>query len=59
MSRGLTPHDESFRKVFGDPVLARQLIQNYLPESVVEQLDLTVLWAESESFVDDELARVR
>ena len=55
MSGGLTPHDESFRKVFGDPDLARQLIEHYLPDSVHEQLDLTVLSAESESFVDDKL----
>ena len=34
MSPELTPHDESFRKVFGDPELARQLIEHYLPDLV-------------------------
>jgi predicted transposase YdaD len=55
MGPELTPHDESFRKVFDDPDLAQQLIENYLPEPVVKQLDLTVLSADSESFVDDKL----
>ena len=55
MSPELTPHDESFRKVFGDPELARELIAHYLPEPVVEQLDLTMLSADSATFVDDKL----
>jgi predicted transposase/invertase (TIGR01784 family) len=55
MGPELTPHDESFRKVFGDPDLARPLIEHYLPISVVDQLDLTVLSVDSETFVDDKL----
>ena len=48
-------HDESFRKVFADPDVALQLLQNYLPARVLEHLDLGTLETENVSFVDDAL----
>ena len=54
-----SPHDRSFRKLFSDPELARPLFAHYLPQPVVEQLDLSVLKVEKKSFVDDELLTPR
>lgn len=59
MSIDRTPHDPTFRKVFSDPQLAPQFISHYLPQPVVDQLDLSYLELEKKSFVDDELLTPR
>ena len=59
MGLDFTPHDRSFRKVFDDPDLARQLIEHYLPQSAVDRLDLSRLSVDKETFVDDELKEQR
>ena len=49
------PHDRYFREIFSDPVVAQDLLRNYLPSQVVESLDLTTLVLQKESFIDEDL----
>ncbi|RLT42519.1 MAG: Rpn family recombination-promoting nuclease/putative transposase [Chloroflexi bacterium] len=49
------PHDRYFREIFSDPVVAQDLLRNYLPAAVVESLDLTTLVLQKESFIDEDL----
>jgi len=46
------PHANLFHKVFSSNDIARDFIRHYLPESVVEKLDLNTLTLDRESFVD-------
>ncbi|HRJ41901.1 MAG TPA: Rpn family recombination-promoting nuclease/putative transposase, partial [Caldilineaceae bacterium] len=49
------PHDRYFREIFSDPVVAQDLLRNYLPPAAVAGLDLTTLALQQESFIDEEL----
>ncbi|MBF0548969.1 MAG: Rpn family recombination-promoting nuclease/putative transposase [Deltaproteobacteria bacterium] len=48
-------HDRFFKKMFSGQDLARDFFANYLPESVLGQLDLSTLATTTDSFVDDQL----
>jgi predicted transposase/invertase (TIGR01784 family) len=49
------PHDKFFRELLGQPELAADFLQNYLPPEVVARLDLTRLELAHDSFVDADL----
>lgn len=51
------PHDTFFRQLLSDPVVAADLVQNYLPAEVVALLDLSQLRIEKETFVDARLRK--
>jgi len=50
------PHDRFFRAAFGRTDLARELLADALPPSLLRRLDLGSLQVSGESFVDPELA---
>lgn len=52
----MTPHDEFFKEIFGDPAHARDLLQGILPPEVREPLDLDHLQREEGSFLSAQLA---
>lgn len=49
------PHDKFFRELLGQPELAADFLQHYLPPEVVARLDLTRLELTHDSFVDADL----
>jgi predicted transposase/invertase (TIGR01784 family) len=49
------PHDKFFRELFGQPELAADFLQHYLPPEVVARLDLSRLELAHDSFVDADL----
>ena len=50
-----TPHDNFFKRLFGDLAVASDFMLNYLPPELLTQIELDTLKIESESFVDPEL----
>ena len=48
------PHD-TFRQMFAQPEVAADFLHNYLPPAVRDQLDLSTVELQQDSFVDDEL----
>ncbi|MBF0524019.1 MAG: Rpn family recombination-promoting nuclease/putative transposase [Deltaproteobacteria bacterium] len=48
-------HDKFFKKMFSGQDLAKDFLANYLPDSILGQLDLNTLEATTDSFVDDQL----
>ena len=51
----ISPHDKFFKEIFGKPELAADFVRHYLPQSIVNSLDLTSLEVQKESFLDEEL----
>ncbi len=51
----ISPHDKFFKEIFGKPELAADFVRHYLPESIVNSLDLTSLEVQKESFLDEKL----
>ncbi len=49
------PHDKFFKKVFGDPLRAKDFLVNYLPESIVDIIDVDSLELQKDSYIDQEL----
>jgi predicted transposase/invertase (TIGR01784 family) len=49
------PHDKFFKEVFTRPEIARDFLHNYLPEKVIELLDMSSLSLQKGSFVDQDL----
>lgn len=49
------PHDRFFKELFSQLDTATDFIRHYLPEHLVEAIDLTTLEIVKESFVDEEL----
>ena len=50
-----TPHDNFFKRLFGDLAVASDFMLNYLPPELLAQVELETLQIERESFVDPEL----
>ncbi|NHZ71687.1 MAG: Rpn family recombination-promoting nuclease/putative transposase [Aquificales bacterium] len=55
MSDLTNPHDKFFKETFTRIEVARNFFANYLPQSVVDTLDLDTLTLQSGSFIDTEL----
>ena len=51
----INPHAMFFEKVFSREDVSRDFLQNYLSETIVNQLDLSTLHLEKESFISNEL----
>lgn len=49
------PHDKFFKKVMGQKDQAVSFIENYLPDTIVEKMDLKSLDLLKDSFVNDDL----
>ena len=49
------PHDAFFKRNFGNIEIAKDFLQNYLPENVVKTIDLNTLEKENGSYVDEDL----
>jgi predicted transposase/invertase (TIGR01784 family) len=49
------PHDKFFKEIFGKPDLAADFVRHYLPQSIVNSLDLNSLEVQKESFLDEKL----
>lgn len=49
------PHDKFFKETFGDVTIAGDFLVNYLPESVLEYIDIDTLDPQKDSFIDKKL----
>lgn len=50
------PHDKFFKESFSRKEIARSFIREYLPESIIKQLDFQSLTILKDSFIDKELS---
>ncbi|ETR66289.1 MAG: transposase YhgA family protein [Candidatus Magnetoglobus multicellularis str. Araruama] len=55
MSQIINPHAMFFEKVFSRKDVAVDLVQNYLPKEIINDLDLPTLQLENKSFISNEL----
>jgi predicted transposase/invertase (TIGR01784 family) len=55
MSQIINPHAMFFEKVFSRKDVAVDLVQNYLPKEIINDLDLSTLQLENKSFISNEL----
>ena len=49
------PHDQFYKQIFGQPDVAADYLQNYLPQEITEAIDLQNLLPIQESFIDTKL----
>jgi predicted transposase/invertase (TIGR01784 family) len=49
------PHDKFFKKTFGDVAVAGDFLDNYLPQSIVDIIDMDTLEPQKDSFINKEL----
>lgn len=49
------PHDKFFKKTFGDVAVAGDFLDNYLPQSIVDIIDIDTLEAQKDSYINKEL----
>ena len=49
------PHDKFFKKTFGDVDVAGNFLDNYLPQSIVDIIDMDTLEPQKDSFINKEL----
>jgi len=47
--------DEFFKKIFSNVEVARDFIENYLPESILKIIDLETLELQKDSFINEPL----
>ncbi|AFA49430.1 Rpn family recombination-promoting nuclease/putative transposase [Acetobacterium woodii] len=52
------PHDKFFKEIFSNPLVARDFIENYLPEPILKIVDLNELEIQNGSHVDEELSEL-
>ncbi|WP_286945573.1 Rpn family recombination-promoting nuclease/putative transposase [Acetobacterium sp. UBA5834] len=52
------PHDKFFKEIFSNPLVARDFIENYLPEPILKIVDLNELEIQNGSHVDAELSEL-
>ncbi|MCX7951838.1 MAG: Rpn family recombination-promoting nuclease/putative transposase [Clostridiales bacterium] len=52
------PHDKFFKETFSNLEVAKDFIQNYLPESIVKIIDLDTLELQKDSFINEKLQEV-
>lgn len=49
------PHDKFFKKTFGDVAIAKDFLNNYLPQSIREIIDIKTLEPQKDSYIDEDL----
>ncbi len=49
------PHDKFFKKTFGDVAVAKDFLDNYLPQSITDIVDVDTLEPQKDSFISKEL----
>ncbi|RAK05469.1 putative transposase/invertase (TIGR01784 family) [Halanaerobium saccharolyticum] len=49
------PHDSLFKRTLGDKEVAIDFLENYLPDNILEEIDLTEIKIAKDSFIDEEL----
>lgn len=49
------PHDSLFKRTLGDKEVAVDFLENYLPNSILKEIDLTDIKVAKDSFIDEEL----
>jgi len=49
------PHDSLFKRTLGDKEVAVDFLENYLPNNILKEIDLTDIKVAKDSFVDEEL----
>ena len=49
------PHDKFFKETFGNVVVANDFLNNYLPENIMEIVDMNTLEPQKDSFINAEL----
>jgi len=52
-----TPHDQLVKKVLENPIAARELMEEYLPASFKQLVDLSTIKVEKESFIEEHLTK--
>lgn len=55
MTEKATPHDQFFKRLFGNLEIAADFMRNYLPEDILARIDLETLQLEKDSFIDPAL----
>jgi predicted transposase YdaD len=53
------PHDKFFRESFGRVHIARNYLEEYLPDPVLALLDLDTLTLQDGSFIDEEMRNTK
>lgn len=53
-----TPHDKFFKETFGKVAIAKDFLNNYLPESIMNIIDMKTLEPQKDSFIDKELKEI-
>ena len=59
MSMKYTPHDELFKHVMGHPETAKNFIREYLPEDIVDKVDLSHFQDKTEKYTDEKMDEYR
>ena len=49
------PHDKFFKETFSDVTVAKDFINNYLPDSIVNIIDINTLEPQKDSFINEKL----
>lgn len=52
------PHDKFFKETFSKKAVARDFMNNYLPQSIINIVDLDTLEPQKDSFINEELQEV-
>lgn len=52
------PHDKFFKETFSNVEVAKDFIRNYLPQSIVEIIDMKTMQPQKDSFINEELQEV-
>ncbi|WP_077369179.1 Rpn family recombination-promoting nuclease/putative transposase [Anaerosalibacter sp. Marseille-P3206] len=49
------PHDKFFKETFGNVEIAKDFLNNYLPENIMNVIDVNTLEPQKDSFINEEL----
>ena len=49
------PHDKFFKETFGNVKVAKDFINNYVPQSILNIVDMNILEPQKDSFINKEL----
>lgn len=55
MSKIYNPHDRLFKETFGDVAVTQDFLENYLPDEMLEMIELESLVTMKETFIQEEL----
>lgn len=53
-----TPHDKFFKETFGKIGVAKDFLNNYLPENIINIVDMNTIEPQKDSFIDKELKEI-